>query len=331
MMPAIDPQPVAAPSVTLWVILAVFTAIGVLLLALSYRRGAAHSMMDRLERSLHLAIPEALRPLVGQRLLRRRRGDLAGTVLGLWMMVPIVWAGGEAVTTSPAAVILLLGGGSFAGRAVGIALGSLQWPTQRDDKAVRYARPGAVEVRDYLPPFERRGAWIATALAILFLVIAIALPSSSTAIIGLLLPGTAGIILIVLAIVSLGFFELQGRRIVRRAQPRASELELVWDDAMRSMDVRDLAAAPITFGLYGTFILGYGLLFELSNFASPAVAAVLQNIVIVLAIVAALGIFIYAIASLPERYFLKRLWSQYVDVGSPTALASGPETTDPES
>ena len=190
---------------TLWLMLPLFTALGILLFALSFRRQSAASMANRLEQSIGLAIPDALRPLIGRRLVRRRRASLAGTVLAVWAVLPLVWGMDGADASGSSTRVLVLVGAPFAGSSVGAAIGSLQWPKQRDQNAIRYARDGAVRLGDYVPPFERRGAWAMAALAVFLFLSTVIINATGVASIALLTPATAYSVLGAAAVVSLGF------------------------------------------------------------------------------------------------------------------------------
>lgn len=309
-------------------LLALFTALSALLFMLTFRPQSAASMANRLERSIGLAIPNILRVDLSRRLVRRRRISLAGTVLATWAVLPLVWGmGGVDASGSPTSVFLIVGA-SFAGGSIGAAIGSLQWPVQRDGNAIRYARVGAVSLRDYIPPFERRGTWVMAALAVFLFLGSVIMNVAGVASIALLPPATALSVLAAATVVSLGFFEIVGRRIVGRAQPTGSELELVWDDALRSLDVRDLASAPMMLGIYAALVTGTDLVTALQSSRSSSfdfINSTFAGMLALIIIIVVLGVF--WIASRPERYFLKRLWPQYVDVGRPPLDAADPEAS----
>lgn len=303
------------------------TLIGLLYLAWTFRKESIVWMTDRLEQKVGLAIPDELRPLVGRGRARRQRFEYAGSLVVVLGSASFAFFAVAAGTSNAISSILLVMGASIAGGAAGAAIGSLQWPAQRDQNAIRYARAGAVGLGDYLPRFERRGAWAAVALAVFLNLVSATLNATGVASVPLLPAATGSSILTVAAIISLGFFEIVGRRIVGHAQPTGSELELVWDDALRSIDVRGLATAPIALGFYGAFVSGADLVTALQDVLGSKLAFFNVTFAGVVALIIIVVLSVFWIASRPERFFLKRLWPQYVDVGRPPLDAADPEAS----
>ena len=310
-------------------IFTVVSLVAVASLAWTFRKESIAWMTDRLEQKVGLAVPEELRPLVGHGRARRQRFESSGRFAAFLCAVSLMLFSAPKAMTIDISGMLLIFGATVAGSAIGSAVGSLQWPVQRDENAIRYARAGAVSLGDYLPRFERRGAWAAVALSVFLVLVSVVVSATGVASVPLLPPVTGSSILTVAAIVALGFFEIVSRRIVGRAQPTGSELELVWDDALRSMDVRALASAPTGLALYGAFVSGADLVAALQeslgdrlDFINGMFASVL-----VLIFVAVAGVI--WLVTRPDRFFLKRLWPQYVDVGRPPLDATDPEVSTP--
>src|SRR5690606_2933221 len=93
------------------------------------------------------------------------------------------------------------------------------------------------------------------------------------------------------------------RRIVAQGNRVGSPEELVWEDAIRSRTVRDLASAPAAVGLYA-------ILFSLPDVFGEGVdhgfmawtgVAILAGTVLLLMVTIILG---------PERHLLRRLWPE---------------------
>ena len=311
-------------------ILAVITLFAVAYLAWTFRKESIVWMTDRLEQKVGLAVPDELLPLVGRGRARRRRLESAVRFVALLSaasLVPFVAPTGTGIDISG---VLLILGAAVVGSAVGSAIGSLQWPVQRDQNAIRFARAGAVGLGDYLPRFERRGAWAAVALAVFLVLVSVTVNAAGVGSVPLLPPATGSSILTVAAIVALGFFEIVSRRIVGRAQPTGSELELVWDDALRSMDVRDLASAPTALGLYGAFVSGTDLMASLQGSSGDNFDVTNGLFASVLALIFVVVSGVVWLVTRPDRFFLRRLWPQYVDVGAlPPLDVTDTEVTTP--
>jgi hypothetical protein len=311
--------------IVLLVIVGVYVLLGITLFTLTFRAKDASNRAERFANSLGLAIPDELRRLTGRRLARRRRTSIAGAVLATLAMLPFLRleaTSDDSIVSTPA---LLLLSASFIGLAVGTAIGAFQWPALHDPNAVRYARAGAVGLGDYIAPLERTGAWIVVGLAAVMTFIAADLTATGTAAVAMLPPESFGGVLVGLAVLALGFFEVVGRRIVGRAQPTGSEIALVWDDALRSSDVRSLSAAPLTLGLYGVIVRAFDLLLSFRDTSDPTIALIIVNLGTWLAVTTLAFVGIYAIVSHPARYFLRRLWPELADPELPTTapISSG--------
>jgi hypothetical protein len=94
-------------------------------------------------------------------------------------------------------------------------------------------------------------------------------------------------------------FEIAGRRVVDRSQPAGSTGELVWDDAIRALILRDMLIAPITLAAFSLFI---GVAHLLGSDNGP------DSLVSVFPTFVALAVTLYSRASRPQRYFITRLW-----------------------
>lgn len=321
----------ASQSTAFWAILVLISLLVVILFALTFRKHGIVAVTKRLERSIGLAVPDNLRALVGRRLLQRRRFALAGTVLAAWAAVPFFGTVGGLQGTGMSTRMLLLVAATFAGNAVGTAVGSLRSPARSDDESIRYARPRAVEIGDYVAPFERRGAWAIVGLAAATLFTSLIFNVSGLVSVPLLPPATIGGLMVLFAATALGLFELVGRSIVGRAQPTGSEMEPVWDDQMRAADVRGLAIAPVMLGFYGALTCGIDLTIALKQFIDQTVALIAVNVGGYFGMIVVILIGIFSLVSHPERFFLRRLWPQYTDLSARLIVGPVADTTGPES
>ena len=218
---------------------------------------AAARAADLFAREADLALPPELRPVLAQRLRRRRRANLVAgwmaVVAGLALaLTGTAWGGGDgpgqglggggvvAVLLATAAVgQLAWGGAALAAQAGDVAARARQAP-----RASHLPRPG---LADYLAPAER---WLARGLAAVAVLAALLLATSR--------PGHRGGLLAVAAacLGTWALIELTVQALVR-ARPAATDLQsLAFDDALRADAVRRLLGAtavlPFVVGLVVT-------------------------------------------------------------------------------
>lgn len=227
-------------------------------------------------------VPE-LQNAVQRRLALRYRGIAIGAEAGVIAGAFIVKS--YPATVEPFLAALVFAGVIFTGPALGAAISSLFSRPHRDPDAMQYARARTVTLEDYVPPLESWPARIGVVLSLIAVVIAL------LAGVDVRLPA----ILAALGAVSLGFFEIVGRRIVARPQPAASPRELGWDDALRASVLRDMVTAPLVLGLYSL------LLTLVAIFGSVQPTSLLF-------IIATLVISRLSARTRPQRHFLRRLW-----------------------
>ena len=282
--------------------------VSIFFFARTFREESIAAMVNRLERTVGLAIPDELRPAIGRNIVRRQRIKLASTVVAAAAMSIVAFT-----VTFPDANYrgIVVVGSVLAGSLVGVAIGSLQWPAQRHDDGLRVAKAGAVSLRDYVPRWELRGARILVALSATIFFGSVLATATGLATVSDLPMARTSAYFTGIAVLSLIFFEVVGRRIVGRAQPNGSEMELVWDDALRAVDLRALASTPLTIGLLGVFFGASDLALSLPDLqANPGLLTTLT----VAGWVVVAGVFAMAFATLtsrPERFFLLRLWPAY--------------------
>jgi hypothetical protein len=243
-----------------------------------------HSVLIRLD------LPSRLQPAVSARLMASGRGAIVGglvfSILGL-VALSLDVSGGD----TPRSASFLLLGAAIAGSTVGTTVAALTGSRTIPSDQPRVARSNVATVADYVFPLERIGARVLVVLAVA-VTIAIAVVDAG----GLV---SAAVFFAVLAAITLVLFEIAGRRVVDRSQPAGSTGELVWDDAIRALILRDMLVAPLTLAAFSLFI---GVAHLLGGNNGP------DSLVSVFPTFVALAVTLYSRASRPQRYFLTRLW-----------------------
>lgn len=257
--------------------------------------------------SVGLAVPPHLEPALRRRFVGRLTASLLGATLGLAVAVVALQSGlVPSAESTDVAEFWLVFGGFFTGASVAVAIYALAAKPARPE-GERYARSGAVDLRDYLAPVDRLGARGAVALGVVTLLAATAvsaagLTSSNAAL-------SVGGLIVVAGVVALALSEFASRRILERPQPAGSPSELAWDDALRAQSLREIVTAPLCLGSWGAL----AALFTLVD-ATDAVgfggivtfwvgAAGLALVFIALLVAAAMSI-----ATKPQQHYLRRLW-----------------------
>jgi hypothetical protein len=275
-----------------WVVAGLIAAFGIAYFVGTYRPAQRVQRAEGFARSVGLPLTDALRAVVTERVALRHRGGSAGLVIG-------ILAGAFVLDQDPAssenyATPFLLIGGAFAGAAIGVAIAASRVAAPLDPDAVKFARPSAVALDDYVAPLERTGGRLVVGLAVVTLAAALVFDAPVSG---------ALMALAVLAVAALLFFEIAGRRIVDRAQPAQSPADLTWDDAVRASVLRDMVTAPIILGADTVVVAGGALIDHVLAGSELARIAL-----VVVCVAAAIALAIAAITSRPQRYFLRRLW-----------------------
>lgn len=256
--------------------------VGLGLLRLAFTQGPRRSRgaARRLALEVGLALDDATEEHVRRRLAARERAVVAGVSLGCGVGYVLslrsdapagdmLWDGPERLVL----VSLVLGG--LAG------LGLSAWAEVAFPCALpgpRVARANVPVVGDYVPGYERGGAWALVALC-----------SGAAGV--ALLTGPAGeerplrVLVLVVPVVVLLLAELLLRRLVRARQVAASAHALAWEDALRAGIARDLVAVTIWVAATLTLQLASG-----SGAAGPWLGHLVPVVVLVWGIVGILGI-----------------------------------------
>lgn len=296
----------------IWIFAAVLAVLCLVLFCLSFVPRYQEWTAERIARSVALILTPEVLPMACGRVARRMRGSILGCLAG--MLVGLAILNYDPPLAQLPLSPLLWTGVALAGTTVGAAITAVISGTRLRDDEIRFARAEATGLDDYVAPMERFGARIAVALVTTVLLVSLALGATGLVNFAMPLWLTGGGILGVLAIAALALFELYGRWIVRRGQPAGSPAELSWDDALRSMLLRDLAMVPIALG-------GYGLILGLTELAGALAAAgadptgmlIAANACFTLAAVTIVLIAIYVVVSRPQRYFRLRLWPELAE------------------
>jgi hypothetical protein len=153
------------------------------------------------------------------------------------------------------------------GTAIAGLIGVVNKVAHRDDE-VRVAFAHRRGLSDFAPRALQVAARTAVGLAILFIIVLL-VANTLNELRLLFFPSLFSplIVMTTLAVVELAAFEIGGRIIIGRSQVTTSELELAWNDVVRSSAVRDLLVAATVFGVYA-------LLAGLGEFALNAAGAV---------------------------------------------------------
>ena len=217
--------------------------------------GAARSA-DLYARTVDLALPPELRPVLARRLRRRRRADLVAywvaIVAGLALsLVGVAWGGGAGPARGFGGRILailvatvVIGQLALVGAALAAQAGDVAARGRQAPRASHLPRP---RLGDYLAAAER---WLARGLAAVAVGAALGLAVAR--------PGQRGELLALAAacLATWALIELTVRAVVR-ARPAASDLQsLAFDDALRADAVRRLlgtaSVLPFVVGLVVT-------------------------------------------------------------------------------
>lgn len=253
-----------------WVAAGALAAVSVLLLVLARWRPFRHLLAARFVR--HVAAP--LRALTTEDLSisesRRVSGAAAGGLIAVVAATYFVYLVG-ADRGGPATLFLV---GSYAiGGVTGRSVAACLSIFASRSSSVRVANVRHRGVSDYLPGWARFTVRTAVALASVMLAI-VAVSPSLWDLQRTVFPAVFSVAAFVttLAVLSLVAFEFSSHLIADSPQRQDSEAGLVWDDALRSSAIRDLATSTWLLGMFGLFF-GIGeLALALSPGSTPGIA-----------------------------------------------------------
>jgi hypothetical protein len=276
--------------------------------------GRNGKQLAKLAARMSLPLTPEVEPLVRARLRRRAWGVGLGGGLALVVVLGIGLALPELRASAFAAVAVFFAG--FAGMGVGAASAAAVAVPRPAADEVRVARAAPPRVSDYVGPSERIGPRVVAGLALAAFVVGGVV--AVTGLGGVFVPlslgewvtSAAGATTLV-AVAALVAAEVAMARLVDRGQPALSELDLAWDDALRSMALRDLVTAPVVLGFVGVV----GSMIVLGDAASGGGAGSLGNLVvgalglsIVLLFALSLGLAVWATTTKPHLHWWRTLW-----------------------
>jgi len=286
---------------TLWFIAGALALVLIVAVIVILVTGAGS--VRSLGRAVGLGVPEHLEARLASRIRGSRLAFALGSAAGLVITTTVLVLNGAPSNDENPALIWLLVGGVVAGGSLASAIYALTAKPVLPE-GERVARSGAVSLNDYLDPVDLIGARVAVGAGILALGVALWLAPAAVS--------PAAILIVVLAAVSLVFFEIAIRRILDRPQPAGSTSELAWDDALRGLSMRNIASAPMSFGVWGGLAVLLNVWIDgafplASGFAGGAA------LVLFLATFAAAA---WSIATKPPQRYLRRLWPDVAAAGS---------------
>lgn len=290
-------------------LLLITTVLATFVVAWTWTAAGRARLLRATARRADLALPADAAP-VARRLQGRLTAGVVGAVSGLALAVLVVPADGpDGAVPSPAVPSVI--GLAFVGLALATAAHSLvvsRRPVAADGP--RVARGRDVGLADYVNGFERRSAVVVSLLPGV-----VALVAGGAVVTGLLeAPPVRVGLLVLLAVVppvvlvgSLGLV----RAVLTARQPAGSTEELAWDDALRSLALRDVISVPLYAGLVATVLAGAEIAVNLPPALAPAATGVLVlGLLLVGTVVLALSV-----AGRPARHFRSTLWP-YEQAGS---------------
>jgi hypothetical protein len=236
-------------------------------------------------------LPSRLQPAVSSRLMTGARGAVIGGVI--FAVVAVVAATvGLRVGDEPQSALWLFLGAVIAGGTAGTTVAALTGRRAIPSDRPRVARAAAVTVADYMSPLERIGARAVVILSIVAAISAVVAADDDA---------FPVVLFASLAAITLVLFEVASRRLVDRSEPAGSTAELVWDDAIRALILRDMITAPLTMG-------AFSLLLGLAHVVGDATGLGMTTVTGLIPTVVVLASSFYSRASRPRRYFITRLW-----------------------
>ncbi len=198
--------------------------------------------VDRIAHTVGLPLTDDIEPVV-------RGTQRAGVRMGfLSIAIGIVLATIYSLlrqVDSPIQVVWIDFTGVIAAAGIGNALATLVREDARQKHSVRVARLNAVSLSDYRSDFEQWAPRLVVAIALVGLAIRGAIYPLGYASVPPFLYVYAAVM-----VASLLVYEIASRALIRSGQPASSELDLAWDDALKSRALVGIALAPLILGGY---------------------------------------------------------------------------------
>ena len=191
---------------------------------------------------------------------RRVRAISIGTVIGSAASAFYVWWIG-ADRSGPAADLLVLG--AAAGAAFGCSWVGVGRRRSTPAASPRIAHASRASLAESLPAWLHIAAWLSVAVAAIVVVISAAVALASPRFAGFPPVLPPSILFLVIAGAALGALEGVGRLVINSPTTAATRPQLVSDDLVRGLVVRDLAAAGIGLGLASVALTAPDLIMNL--------------------------------------------------------------------
>lgn len=297
-----------------WVAAGLYLMIGASVLIANARPHAQQRAVEKFALNVGLPLPERLAEPIRRRMLSRRRTSTIGGMSGVTVSA-IVFLVSPASTPEVVLSPLVVVAGLLAGWAIGTSVSAFRTAAGRTSPdRERYARAHAVELGDYISRAELWLARVPVALA----VVAVA-AIATLALVGLVhYSGMAALVgSIVVALVAVGTLivgEVGGRQLVAMGNHVEAPEDLVWEDAVRALTIRELVGAPTFLGYYALLMAANPLLVSPDDGARIGFAIATLGIAMI-TLVVAIGMLVSALAV--KRHFLRRLWPELANGARP--------------
>ncbi|MHA6669805.1 hypothetical protein ACX3O0_13150 [Homoserinimonas sp. A447] len=290
-----------------WIAVGLYLALGAGALIANARPHAQERVVSKFALQVGLPLPEQLAEPIRRRMLNRRRSSTIGAMIGA-ITSAIAFLLSPASTPADGLNPLVVVAGTLAGWAIGTSVSAFRSSAgDVSSDRPRYARAHAVELGDYVSPAELWLARVPVGLAVVATVTITTLAQVGW----VRYDGTAALVgSIVLALVTVGTLiacELVGRRVVAMGNHVTSPEDLVWEDAVRAITIRELVSAPTFLGYYVLLMALNPLLVSPDDSARVGFAIASLCLAIV-TLVIAVGMLVSALAV--KRRFLRRLWPE---------------------
>jgi hypothetical protein len=191
--------------------------------------------------------------------------------------------------------------GVIAGLGLGGTIAAFAHETNRQKGSVRLARLNAVSLSDYRSPFEQWVPGAVVVLALLGLAARGAIYPRGYASVPVFLWIYAAVIVVTLVI-----SEVASRALVGSGQPARPELDLAWDDALKSRALASIAATPTYLGAY-LGLVAYAF-FPATHQGATALGSGIENVIQMVALVLVLVWIGTSVATTSHQRYLRRLW-----------------------
>jgi hypothetical protein len=279
-----------------WFLLAAFAGF-VVLCALSFVPWFQGVETRRTARLAGVGFPLEMESGLRGRATRRLRWTTIGCLIGFAVGYLLLrWFDpGSALAAVRGCLSAAIVGGGF-----GSTVASLSSQLRPLESSVRLARPRVVTISDYVAPSLRVFAWVTWALCAAFVLFGLVIPDQGdrASALATLLPS---MIVLALSGCGLALFEISARIIVGRGQPASSPDDLMWEDAQRSIALREMLEGFLPATLFSSL----AVLDVLQAHTANATFTLLP--VLVLALWAFYFVFSFLMRNTRRRY-LERLW-----------------------